>query len=255
MKRRAYPILEYDPDRQALINPERIIEKRDVAEHAVICFFQDVIDQVVEEQQARVVFEDRWEDGLHPLYEIEHTGRRVAFFHPGIGGALAAGMLEEMIAVGCRKFIVCGGCGVLDKDIAVGHLVAVSAALRDEGTSYHYLPPSREIPAQPRPLAALEAVLQRSNLPYRRGKTWTTDAPYRETTARIAARREEGCLVVEMEAAALLAVAAFRNVALGYILYGGDDLSGDEWDNRGWQSRAEIRQSLFWLAVDACLAL
>jgi uridine phosphorylase len=87
------------------------------------------------------------------------------------------------------------------------------------------------------------------------GKTWTTDAPYRETPARIAARRSEGCIAVEMEAASLLAVAQFRGVVLGQVLYGGDDLSGGEWDDRSWQSRRDVREQLFWLAAEACLGL
>ena len=250
-----YPFLEFDPAREALVEPLRLIEPRDVPEHCVICFFQEVIEQVVAGQQATVAVDSRWEDGPHPIYEIAYHDRRLAFFHPGVGGALAAGLLEEAIAYGCRKFIVCGGCGVLKKDIAVGQLIVVSGAVRDEGVSYHYLPPGREVQAQAAGVTALKSTLERRGVPYRVGKTWTTDAPYRETPARIAARRSEGCLTVEMEAASLLAVAQFRGVVLGQVLYGGDDLSGSIWDNRGWQSRRDVRQNLFWLAAEACLGL
>ena len=62
-------------------------------------------------------------------------------------------------------------------------------------------------------------------------------------------------MTVEMESAALMAVAQFRGVILGQVLYRGDDLSGAEWDNRGWQSRAAVRESLFWLCADTCLAI
>ncbi len=250
-----YPILEFDPSPEALIEPSRILKPRDVPEHCVICFFQETLEQIVEERQARMLFTDRWEDGAHVLYEIDYHDRRLAFFHPGVGGPVAAGLLEQAIAHGCRKFIVCGGCGVLEKDIAVGHLIVVSSAVRDEGTSYHYLPSSREVAAHPAGVAALQATLNQQTVPYLVGKTWTTDAPYRETANKIAARKREGCLTVEMEAASLMAVAQFRKVVLGQVLYGGDDLSGSEWDNRGWQSRSEIREALFWLAADACLAL
>jgi len=255
MEARPYPILEFDPAREALVEPSQLIEPRDVPEHCIICFFQEVIEQVVAGQQATVAVDSRWEDGPHPIYEIAYHDRRLAFFHPGVGGALAAGLLEEAIAYGCRKFIVCGGCGVLKKDIAVGQLIVVSGAVRDEGVSYHYLPPGREVQAQAAGVTALKSTLERRGVPYRVGKTWTTDAPYRETPARIAARKSEGCLTVEMEAASLLAVAQFRGVVLGQVLYGGDDLSGDEWDNRGWQSRRDVRQNLFWLAAEACLGL
>ncbi len=250
-----FPILEFDPEREALIEPARVVRPADAPEHCVICFFAEVIAGVVEERGARVVARQRWEHAEHPLYEIPLEGRRLAFFHPGVGAPLAAGLLEEVIARGCRKFIVCGGCGVLDHSLAVGRLVVPQAALRDEGLSYHYLPPGREVAASPAGVTALEAVLRERGIDYLLAKTWTTDAPYRETSARIRRRRAEGCLTVEMEAAALFAVAQFRGVTLAQVLYGGDDVSGPEWDQRGWKDRADVRQNLFWLAAEACLML
>jgi len=250
-----YPILEHDATRKAFIEPSKVNEARDMPEQCVICFFSEVIDKVVAEQGARKLVENCWEDGPHPVYEIEYQGQRLAFFHPGIGAPLAAGLLEEVIAFGCRKFMVCGGCGVLEKDIEVGNLIVVSGAIRDEGLSYHYLPPGREVIANEEAVDALAKTLQKRGVLYRVGKTWTTDAPYRETADKIAKRKEEGCLTVEMESAGLMAVAQFRGVILGQVLYGGDDLSGAEWDNRAWQSRDEIRESLFWLCAEACFAI
>jgi len=250
-----YPILEYDPAREALIEPSKVIRPRDVPEHCVICFFQEVIDKVAAEHGATILARNKWEDGPHPLYEIAYGGRRLAFFQPGIGGPLAAGLLEEMIAWGCKKFVACGGCGVLEKDIAVGHLILVTSAVRDEGVSYHYLPPAREVAAGEAAIQALAQTMERLRVPYRRGKTWTTDAPYRETPGKVHLRRQEGCITVEMEAASFLAVAEFRGVPFGQVLYGGDDLSGAEWDHRSWQSRSEVRENLFWLCAEACLAL
>lgn len=255
MSSSSYPILEFDPISEARIEPSKIIKPRDMPEHCVICFFKEVLEKVISEHDAKTLVENRWEDGPHPVYEIEHHGQRLAFFHPGIGSALAASLLEEVTALGCRKYIACGGAGVLVKEIAVGHLVVVNAAVRDEGASYHYLPPSREVTANPAGVQALVSAVEERGVPYLVGKTWTTDAPYRETANKIAARKEEGCLTVEMEAAGMLAVAQFRGLAFGQVLYGGDDLSGTEWDNRGWQSRREIRESLFWLSADACLKL
>jgi uridine phosphorylase len=137
----------------------------------------------------------------------------------------------------------------------VGDLVVISSAIRDEGVSYHYLPPGREVIANEIGANALIRTLEERGLPHRLGKSWTTDAPYRETPDIIAKRKEEGCLVVEMEAASMMAVAQFRGVIFGQALYCGDDLSGAEWDNRGWQSRSEVRENLFWLCADACLSI
>ena len=250
-----YPILEFDPSRPAVIEPSQVISPIDAPEHCVLCFFSEALARLGDAGRLRQIAQRKWEDGLWPLYEMSVDGRRLAVAPARVGSATAAGMLEEAIALGCRKFIVCGGCGVLKKDIAVGQLIVVSGAVRDEGVSYHYLPPGREVPAQAAGVIALKSTLERRGVPYRVGKTWTTDAPYRETPARIAARKSEGCLTVEMEAASLLAVAQFRGVVLGQVLYGGDDLSGSIWDNRGWQSRRDVRQNLFWLAAEACLGL
>ena len=250
-----YPILEHDLTREALIEPSKVIQPRDVPEHCVLCFFKEVLDKVVSEHSARVLAKNHWEDGPHPLYEIAYRGQRLAFFHPGLGAPLAAGLFEDVIAFGGRKFIACGGCGVLAPDLAVGHLIVVSGAVRDEGVSYHYLPPGREIAANEAGVTALVETLSQRGVSYQVGKTWTTDAPYRETPAKIASRKAEGCLTVEMESAGLMAVAQFRDVVFGQVLYGGDDLSGAEWDDRAWRSRADVRENLFWLCADACLAL
>ena len=140
---RDYPILEFDDAPEAVIEPKRLIEPGDVPRQAVVCFFQDVITRLSQQHTARVVKHMRSEIGTHPIYELEVKGRRLAVFHPGVGAPLAAGLLEEVIALGCRDFIACGGAGVLDSSIAVGHIIVPTAAVRDEGTSYHYLPPGR----------------------------------------------------------------------------------------------------------------
>jgi uridine phosphorylase len=255
MEKQPFPLLEFDPTREAVIEPSDYVRAIDAPQHCVITFFQEVVDKVTAEHKARIIATFPWEDGPHHVYEIEHKGRRLALVHPDVGAPVSAAILEDVIALGCRKFIVCGGCGVIEKGIAVGHLIVVSAAVRDEGTSFHYQPAGRELQADARGVTALESVLKAQGLPYLVGKTWTTDAPYRETRDKVELRRSEGCLTVEMEASALMAVAQFRNVVLGQVLYGGDDLSGDEWDHRDWQSRFEVREKLFWLAAEACLTL
>jgi hypothetical protein len=186
-----FPILEFDSTPEAFIEPSKIMQARDLPEHCVISFFKEVIDRVIEKQDAKIVVENRWEDGPHSIYEISHRGQRLAFFHPGVGAPIAAGLLEEAIAFGCRKFIACGGCGVLEPEIAVGHVIVVTEAVRDEGVSYHYLPPGREVSADERGVHALVKELDERGVPYRLGKTWTTDAPYRETVKKIARRRDE----------------------------------------------------------------
>src|SRR5437764_7469484 len=125
----AYPILEFDTTPEAILEPGRLIQPIDIPEHAVACFFQDVITKLSQQHKARVIKHLRSEIGTHPVYEIEVEGKRLAVFHPGVGAPLAAAMLEEVIALGCKKFIGCGGAGILDGNLVVGHPVVVTAAV------------------------------------------------------------------------------------------------------------------------------
>lgn len=249
------PLLEFDGGRVAIIEPSRVIEPIEISENCVLCFFQEVIRELVlEGARTRQVHIGESEAGDYPVYELDYGGRRLAIVSPGVGAPAAAARLEHMIALGCRKFIACGGAGVLDRTITAGDIVVPDSAVRDEGASYHYLKPGREVTPTPNALAAIEAVLRENHHEYIRGKTWTTDAVYRETRTRMSRRRREGCLVVEMEAAAFFAVARFRRVECAQILYGGDSLAGRRWDPRGWNRNA-VRERLFHLAAEACLRL
>jgi uridine phosphorylase len=254
------PILEFDPSPLAMIEPSAHFcaperAEVDMPERAVLCFFADVVARVAEQEDARRVVSLVSEHGRHTVWELEREGRRVAFLQPGVGAPLAGVFFEEVIDYGVRAAVACGGAGALVPDLALGHPVVVSGALRDEGTSFHYLPPSRTVEADPAVVAAIETMLTAAGVPFSVGRTWTTDAPYRETPARVAARRREGCITVEMEAAALLAVAQWRGVRFGQLVYAADALHGEEWDHRDWTGAVDARERLFWLAVSAALAI
>jgi len=255
--RQDYPILEYDPDPTAIIDPVRVNKPIEgMPEHCVLCFFQNVIEQFASEGLTREIKSFPTDGGTRRFYEFDcGLGRPVALLHPGVGAPLAAASLEIAIASGGRKFVACGGAGVLNREIAVGHLVVPTSAVRDEGTSYHYLPAGREVGPTPQAVQAIESVLRRHTIDYLTAKTWTTDAIFRETRAKTALRRSEGCLTVEMEAAAFFAVALVRGVAFGQILYGGDNLDADQWDRRDWMNRHSVRERLVFLAAEACLEI
>jgi len=247
-----YPILEFDPARSAVIEPSRTITSVPIPELAVGCFFRDVVDDVVLRDKLVPLTTQRSEMGQHPIYEITYRQRRLAIFHAGAGAPIAAGLLEGVIAHGARVVVACGGAGVLDPAIPLGQIIVPTAAIRDEGTSYHYLPPSREVAANPRGVEILRELLDSQGTPYLLGKTWTTDAVFRETRAKVQARRAEGAIVVEMEAAALFAIGDFRNVLVAELLYAGDNVGGETWDHRDWGTQRSIRKSLFFLACEAC---
>jgi len=255
MIKKEFPILEFDDTSGAVIEPSKIIQRINIPEHVVICFFNDVIERLRYEGKLRLITNLSSEIGLHPIYEMQYADKSVALFHPGVGAPFAAAMMEEVIALGAEKFIACGGAGVLDKEIAVGHIMVPVAAIRDEGTSYHYLPPSREVLVNNKAVGAIEKVLKEQQCKYILAKTWTTDAFYRETLNKINLRKAEGCLTVEMECAAFCAVAQFRNVIFGQILYGGDDVSCEKWDSRCWNEQVDVREAILDFAVKACLEL
>jgi uridine phosphorylase len=255
MKQMDYPILEYDRSIPAIIEPAQVVNDIGAPEHCVLCFFGEVIEGLKQEGKLRTIAHQTWEDADRPVYEMELGGNQLAVFQSPVGASLAAAMLEELIARGCRKFIACGGAGVLDQSVTVGKIIIPSVAVRDEGTSYHYLPPSREVAMDSNIVDVIEEVLDELGIDYLEGKTWTTDGPYRETREKIALRKAEGCLTVEMETAAFLSVAKFRDVKFGQLLYGGDDISGSVWDQRDWHSQKSVRTRLFELAAEICLRL
>jgi len=254
-RRPAVPLLEFDPAATALIEPGHLARPLEgVPDALVVCFFAEVVDEVCGGGRAEVVT-DLGMEAPRPLYRLEAgSGRAAAVLHPGVGAPWTVALVEEAIALGCRRVVACGGAGALVPELALGHVVVPEAAVRDEGTSYHYLPPSREVEADRGSLAVAVAVLERQGVPHTVGKTWTTDAVFRETPERIARRRAEGCITVEMEAAALFALARHRGIRFAQYLYAGDDLSGEAWDHRSWQ-RASVRRRLFDLALEAALAL
>jgi uridine phosphorylase len=255
----SFPILEFDSSRSAIIEPVGPLVSRPAPQRGVLCFFPEVIQSFIDEGRLHQIGAIRSEIGRHPLYvlrvETSPGVREVLVAHPGIGAPLATGILEEIIALGVRRVIACGGCGVLRPEIAAGHPVVLTSAVRDEGTSYHYLPPGREVQPHPQAVAALEAACRGLGLDYRLGKAWTTDAIYRETPDRRSRRVAEGCDVVEMEAAGFFAVAQFREIVFGQVVYGGDLVVPEGWDTRRWNDRADDRLLMFNLAVDACLRL
>ena len=131
-------------------------------------------------------------------------------------------------------------------------MLVVSAAVRDEGTSFHYVPASRLLEFDDGEVRRLVDGCVEAGLPAAAGVTWTTDADFRETRGRTARRREEGCVAVEMEAASLAAVARFRAVRYGHVLYSGDDLTGDVWAERAWTGsgrRAALLRTAIELSV------
>ena len=144
------------------------------------------------------------------LHEFDHAGVRYGVIGCAVGAAFAVLLAEQLFASGCRLLLSLTSAGQIETAGDPPYFIVIDRSLRDEGTSYHYLPPADFAPA-PAALAGLAfGALRRAGMAVRQGATWTTDAPFRETEAAIAQARAAGVLAVEMEAAALYAFAAAR---------------------------------------------
>jgi uridine phosphorylase len=147
----------------------------------------------------------------------------------GIGAPVAVAILEELVALGCRRFVSIGTAGSLQPDLAVGQLVVCERALRDEGSSHHYVPASEYADASGPLTRRLGEALAAQGRSFVRGASWTIDAFYRETVGEARPYQAQGVLTVEMEAAALFAVAAYRGVQAAAVFTVSDSLAGLEW--------------------------
>lgn len=256
MGRMDVPLLEDDSGSEGVVDPARVVPNVDMPERAVLCFFGDVVREVVAARpEARKVTALTSELGWTPVWEIEVNAHRLAVLQPGVGAPMAAAFSEEIIAMGARRIVACGGAGALMPELEVGRAVVVDSAVRDEGTSYHYVPANGVVHADQHAVATVVEACEAAGIACAVARSWTTDAIYRETRDRMARRVAQGCHVVEMEAAALLAVAHYREVALGQVLMAGDTLAGQTWDDRGWMRAREAREQLFWVAARAAVAL
>ncbi|TAN59844.1 MAG: uridine phosphorylase, partial [Magnetospirillum sp.] len=147
-----------------------------------------------------------------------------------VGAPFAVLLAEQMFASGCRFLISVTSAGQIAPLAETPSFILIDRALRDEGTSYHYAPPSRFAEAAPEVLERLSALPASLSVPLCRGPTWTTDAPYRETEEAIAAHRAAGILAVEMEAAALYAFAGARRVPVACFAHVTNAMAQSEGD-------------------------
>jgi len=135
----------------------------------------------------------------------------------------------------------------------LGYLLVVNKAIRDEGTSYHYIRPSRYIDLDENCVLDIKSVLDEEGFSYEVITTWTTDGFYRETLDRKNKRVREGATAVDMECSAFAAVAKFRNIEFGELMYSGDSLAGPNYDRRNWMGITDVRKKVLELTIKAIL--
>lgn len=169
--------------------------------------------------------------GITPLYQIDYNNKKFAFYKTYVGAPACVGAIEDTLSeIKTNKYILFGGCGCLNREITHGKVIIPTEAYRDEGTSYHYAPASDYIKVANAPIVA--KFMEENGIPFAVGKTWTTDALYRETINNFEKRKAEGCISVEMECSGVQAMCNFRNLELYMFFTSGDLLDAPEWDTR-----------------------
>lgn len=224
---------EFDENINSTFDPyevENVIE--DFPKIGVSCFSKKLFDQLVDKFGGTVIALSSNANGKIPIYKINYEGQDIALFMSRVGASVCIVQYEELFAMGLDKIVVFGSCGVLDKNIDDLAIIIPNAALRDEGTSYHYVKSSREIVVNPKYKTEFIKLLNEHNYSYKEGKVWTTDAPYRETRKKVETRKKEGCICVDMECSALAALAKFRNKEIFQFFYAADNLDSSKWDKR-----------------------
>lgn len=242
------PILEYDDNQMSVIMPTHEHLDFEVPEKVVFPFLGETVEEYAKAHGAVEIATFVSMTKLYPIYIIDYKGEKIGLCQAPVGSAPAAQILDWLIGYGAKKIISAGSCGAL-VDLSENTFLVPTRALRDEGTSYHYLPPSRYVELNQNVLKSIEQTFQKLNLTYQECMTWTTDGFYRETKEKVAYRKEEGCSVVEMECAALAACAEFRGVEFGQILYTADTLANTEdYDERDWGD-ASLEKAL-WICLE-----
>ncbi len=232
------PILEYDTDPAAVIMPEHEKLELHLPGKAVFAFLGGAVDRYAVEHHARIVAHFESITKKYPVYVLEEGGQQICLVQAPVGAAAAAQILDWLIAYGVKEIISAGSCGAL-VDLEENVFLVPRKALRDEGTSYHYLPPERFVEISDQARAAIERVLTSRKLQYTEVITWSTDGFYRETKAKVEYRRKEGCSVVEMECAALAACAKLRGAFWGALLFTADTLADAEhYNERSWGEKS-----------------
>lgn len=224
---------EFDPTKSAVINPEMIVQKiENFPDVTISCFSRQLFASLLSFFEPEKIAEYHCANALLPIYKVTYKDEIFAMFQAPVGEPACVGEYEDIIAMGSKCLILFGNCGVLDKNIEDCGIIIPTKAIRDEGCSYHYAPPSDTIEVNTKYKELFKEVLCECSYSYTEGTTWTNDAPYRETREKVNKRKEQGAVCVEMECAGMQALCNFRGTDFFQFFYAGDNLDNSDWQPR-----------------------
>lgn len=239
---------------EALLREARRQKSLDSGSVPEICILDpdgDIVAHLVAEGSA--TRSSAWACYHTDLHVFDQNGQAYGIVGQAVGAAFAVLVAEQLFASGCRLLVSMTSAGRIVEASLPSYLI-IDRALRDEGTSYHYLPASDYSFANAILVEAAREALRLGGMPAQVGGTWTTDAPYRETTAAIDAARGEGILAVEMEAAALYAFASARRrpvICIAHITNEMGQIEGDF--EKGVANGADASLKVIDLVARRCL--
>ena len=222
---------EFDPNPMAVINPSDTHDPvADCPKVAVSCFERGTFERMLDRLGGVEITRLKKANLETPVYRTKYKDVELALYEAYVGAAGCVADMEDLFAFGVEKLVLFGTCGALDRSIGDCGIIIPTAALRDEGTSFHYAPPSDEIEVNPKYREEFIEILNRHKCTYTLGKVWSTDAFYRETAEKMARRRAQGCVCVDMECSAVAALAQFRGKEVFHFFHVSDCLDGEAWE-------------------------
>lgn len=245
---------EFDYNKEAVINPWNIYEPIEGMPKLLVSCFADTTFERMRGlfPSAEIVAIAHDAANSYPVYKVIYDGKEIGLMKMPVGATTAIGCLEDVFQFGVEKVVLFGTCGVLDSVIKDCSVIVPNRAVRDEGVSFHYAPPSNEIMVNVGTKERFMRFLEELGWHYTEGKVWTTDGFYRETEKKVARRTEMGCVAVDMECASVAAVAQFRNKQVLQFFYAADVVGKEEWDTRslGNHEALDEKDKVAWLALE-----
>jgi len=247
------PIMDHALDQPSAFTARNLIDdvrrSREIPNGSVppVCILEfdgDLTDGLVRDGIAKIF--EPWACFHTSMFAMDLEGVACGIIARTIGGPYAVLIAEQLQAAGAKLIVGLTSAGRVSPDLPLPCIVVATSAIRDEGTSYHYLPPDREVACGSPVVPLLERELNMTGWAVRPGKVWTTDAPYRETTTQLKKWAREGVLAVEMQAASLFAfgVARQATVALVAMVSNAVDHTGEQFDTGSQEDGLRILKGI-----------
>lgn len=228
------PNFENKYTKKALFSPEELVEcqkkagkfhKGSLPKGVIFCYEQELQDYILKRHKTKKI-----KNPYGNMYLLPETKNKIAVISNfGFGAPAIAVVFEELIAKGVKKFISIGTAGTLQKGLKHGDIVICIKAIRDEGTSYHYLKPSKYAYASEKMVQKIKDSLEKLKQKYIIGSSWTIDAMFRETLEEVKYYQKMGVTTADMEAAAFFAIGNYRKIDVGIIFTISDSLVEQNW--------------------------